>query len=188
MERFRNRWATTGSESIAKKPTRKRILFIGEAVSVSHVARPVVLAKWAKSAGYDVVFACGKAYSRVARTEGLNPEEIVTISPELFYKRLSRGQFFYTEAELKAYVEAERELIARIKPDLVVGDFRLTLAISTRLAGIPHLNLMNAHWSPGRERRLPPPQSGIWGYMPSVVRNALFRLIEPIAFKQFGKP
>ncbi|MFH1022789.1 MAG: nucleotide disphospho-sugar-binding domain-containing protein, partial [Planctomycetota bacterium] len=47
---------------------------------------------------------------------------------------------------------------------------------------------MNAHWSPGRERRLPPPQSGIWGYMPSVVRNALFRLIEPIAFKQFGKP
>ncbi|MFH1023179.1 MAG: glycosyl transferase family 1, partial [Planctomycetota bacterium] len=152
MERFRNRWATgsASSESIAKKPARKRILFVGEAVSVSHVARPVVLAKWAKSAGYDVIFACGKAYSRVARTEGLNPEEIVTISPELFYKRLSRGQFFYTEAELNQYIEAERALIARIKPDLVVGDFRLTLAISTRLAGIPYLNLMNAHWSPGR--------------------------------------
>ncbi|MFH1024758.1 MAG: nucleotide disphospho-sugar-binding domain-containing protein [Planctomycetota bacterium] len=187
MGKFRNRLLDI-PVSIGESPSRKRILFIGEAVSMSHVARPVVLAKWAKEAGYAVVFACGKSYCHVAMAEGFQPEDITTIPSELFYKRLFRGQFFYTKAELETYVEAERSLISRIKPDLVVGDFRLTLELSTHLTGIPYLNLMNAHWSPGRKRRLPPPRGGIFGLMPPMVRNTLFRMIEPIAFKQFGKP
>jgi hypothetical protein len=32
----------------------KRILFVGEAVSLAHVARPAVLARWAKEAGHEV--------------------------------------------------------------------------------------------------------------------------------------
>ena len=40
------------------------------------------------------------------------------------------------------------ELIRRIEPDVVVGDFRLSLAVSAPMAGVPYIALANAYWSP----------------------------------------
>jgi len=114
----------------------RRILFVGEAVSLAHVARPAVLARWAREAGHEVFFACGSRYAGVARSEGLEPIELPTVGAALFYRRLSQGRFFYRFEELREYVRAELELIGRLKPDLVVGDFRLTLPISAKLAGV----------------------------------------------------
>jgi UDP:flavonoid glycosyltransferase YjiC (YdhE family) len=165
-----------------------RILFVGESVSLAHVGRPVVLARWARDAGYDVHFACGNAFADVAAEEGFSQHRLETIDPRTFYVRLGAGKFFYTTDELDAYVPAELKLIEEVKPDLVVGDFRLTLDISTRLSGVPLLSLNNAHWSPAAACRFPPPNAGIFKILPSGLRDSLFSMLRPIAFKTFARP
>jgi UDP:flavonoid glycosyltransferase YjiC (YdhE family) len=176
--------ATAGERRAMRAP---RILFIGEAVSLAHVGRPAVLANLAKQAGYEVHFACGEAIASVARREGLDPIPLETIDPARFYGRLAKGKFFYTSDELEGYVRAEIALIDKIKPDLVVGDFRLTLDISTTVTGVPLVSLCNAHWLPTGQCQFNPPNTGLLGLLPKWLRNGLFSLVRPIAFRTFAR-
>ncbi|MCK6475039.1 MAG: hypothetical protein L6R28_25235 [Planctomycetes bacterium] len=171
-----------------KSPRAPKILFVGEAVSLAHVGRPAILARWAREAGYEVAFACGEAYAHVARGEGLEPIALETIAPQTFYARLNAGQFFYTQDELERYVEAERALIRRERPDLVVGDFRLTLAVSARLEGVRLLSLQQAHWSPASGAKFPAPSAGPLGRLPRTLRGALFTGLRPVAYRVFAAP
>lgn len=164
-----------------------RILFVGEDVSLAHVGRPAILARWAREAGCEVHLACGGQYAGLAQDEGLEPIPLATVSQELFYSRLRAGAFFYTREELESYVAAERALLRRLKPDLVVGDFRLTLSISCRLEGVPLLMLNHAHWSPAAACPFPPPQAHIFRYLPAAAGAALFQILRPVAFRVFAK-
>ena len=53
-----------------------------------------------------------------------------------------------TSSSLDRYVEEDLRLIDSFRPDVVVGDFRVSLAISARKARIPYVNVTNAYWSP----------------------------------------
>lgn len=165
-----------------------RILFVGEAVSLAHVGRPAILARWALETGYEVKIACGDALAQVVRGEGLEPISLETIAPKTFYARLDTGRFFYTQEELEKYVTAERTLIRREHPDLIVGDFRLTLAISACLEGVPLLSLQQAHWSPVSLARFPAPTGGPLGLLPPTFRQQVFEAIRPIAYRNFAAP
>jgi UDP:flavonoid glycosyltransferase YjiC (YdhE family) len=164
----------------------KRLLFFGEAVSAAHVARPAVLARWAQAAGYEVHFACGERFAFIPRTEGLPTIPLPTIAPSVFFRRLAYGRFMYKAAELLEYVRAELELLKRLKPDLVVGDFRHSLPISAALAGIPSLLLLNAYLSPAHDIRLAPPTAGLGRLLPRALLQALVSMVEPLVFRNFG--
>ena len=49
---------TTAPNVTDTPPRRRRILFVGEAVTLAHVARPFALARSLDAARYDVQFAC----------------------------------------------------------------------------------------------------------------------------------
>lgn len=167
---------------------RPRVLFVAEAVSLAHVGRPALLARWASAAGYDVHFACGPTYTDLVRGEGLSPVPLATIAPRTFYDRLARGEFFYTAAELTEYVRAELDLLRGTRPDLVVGDFRLSMSISAALLGVPLVTLSNAYWSPAAASRFPPPRAGWFRLLPRPVRKLAFACVRPLAFRCFGRP
>ncbi|RXL56259.1 hypothetical protein EO238_33760, partial [Citrobacter sp. AAK_AS5] len=44
---------------------RKRILFVGEAVTLAHVVRPAVLARALDPSRYEVVLACDERYLKL---------------------------------------------------------------------------------------------------------------------------
>lgn len=173
--------------ALGNRSRRPRILFVGEAVSLAHVGRPAVLARWARAAGYDVRFACGAAFAGMVRQEGFTPRPLPTIPPEAFYGRLRQGQFFYTADELGAYVRAEVDLLKEMQPDLVVGDFRLSLAVSTAMTRTPLVSLCNAYWSPTFPFRFLPPRAGLFRYLPSALGAAFFAAVRPLAFRWFGR-
>ncbi|MBA4389199.1 MAG: hypothetical protein C0404_14595 [Verrucomicrobia bacterium] len=180
MTAARNTETTTAGNS--------SILFVAEGVSLAHVARPALLARWAAEAGHEVSFACSSRFAWVARCEGLTPIEIETIGDADFYSRLSHGKFFYTVEDIRRYISAEVELMSRLDPDLVVGDFRLTLPVSAWYAGVECLSLANAYWSPVAERRLSPPEAGFFGLLPSGIRETLFSALKPLAYRMFAAP
>ena len=49
-------------------------------------------------------------------------------------------------------------MIREVEPDVVVGDFRLSLSVSARVAGVPYLAITNAYWSPYARQRFPLPE------------------------------
>jgi UDP:flavonoid glycosyltransferase YjiC (YdhE family) len=83
---------------------------------------------------------------------------IATIPSEQFLTALAKGVPIYDIETLACYVEEDRALIAKIAPDAVIGDFRLSLDVSTRLTKTPYLNVTNAYWSPHAAVRYPVPE------------------------------
>lgn len=127
---------------------RKRVLFVAENITMAQVVRLVTLAKGLPQSRYDVHFACSDFDPLVFGGTELQKWPLFTIEREAGFKALAKGERLYDEKTLERYVADELDVIARAKPDLIVGDFRLSLAVSAPLAGVHCASLINAHWSP----------------------------------------
>lgn len=129
----------------------KSILFIGEAVSLAHVARPLVLAQSLDPRQYDIHFACDPCYkSFVSSLPHIKYWPIRSIQGKIFVKAADRGNFVLQKKDIEFYVRQEQELFENIRPCLIVGDLRHTLSISAELSHITYAALANAYWSPYR--------------------------------------
>jgi UDP:flavonoid glycosyltransferase YjiC (YdhE family) len=71
---------------------------------------------------------------------------IYSLSSEEVDARIARGGRIYDRATLARYVEDERRLFDRVKPDVVVSDLRWSTCISAPLAKIPLATLIDAYW------------------------------------------
>ena len=127
---------------------RKTILFVAEAVTLAHVGRPLALAGALDARRYDVHFACAPGHQAMLAGGALTYWPITSIPGAQFLAALAAGRPVYDEATLRRYVEDDRRLLAEVRPDLVVGDFRLSLSVSARLARVPYVTVSNAYWSP----------------------------------------
>lgn len=168
---------------------RKRILFVAEAVTLAHVARPLALAQSLDSTHYDVHFACANRFDFAFETTRFRRWEVHSISSEQFLQLLATGSRLYDFKTLNDYVSEDLCLIPEIRPDLIVGDFRLSLAVSAAIAKVPYAALANAYWSPYAavpHFPLPDvPASRLLGYRLS---SSLFHLCQPLIFAYHARP
>src|SRR3569623_554960 len=125
-----------------------RVLFVSEAVTLAHLARPLALAKALDRSRYDVALACDPRYNELLETSHLKLLPIQSISSQQFLRSLARGSRLYSTSVLESYIQVDQEAIVNFQPDLVIVDFRLSLAISTALTQKTYLNITNAYWSP----------------------------------------
>jgi UDP:flavonoid glycosyltransferase YjiC (YdhE family) len=108
---------------------------------------------------------------------------VPTISSEKFLKRLAGGRPVYTLDELKLSVWHDLKLLEELSPDLVVGDFRLSLGISAQLAGIPYASLTNAHWSPYSTLSFPLPEHFLIKIFGVRISRFFLRMFLPVILK-----
>ncbi len=80
-----------------------------------------------------------------SRDQGL---PISCVPSQVFQKRASQGKPLYTLEELQSYLRDDLRMISTVSPDVVVGDFRLSLSTAGELLGVPTIALGNVHWSP----------------------------------------
>ncbi|HMV72715.1 MAG TPA: glycosyl transferase family 1, partial [Pseudomonadales bacterium] len=137
---------------------KKRVLFVAEAVTLAHVARPMVLARALDPQRHTVEFAWDPRYARLFPEPDFPLHQITTIPGEQFEAALASGSPLYDVPTLRRYVEQDLQLLERLRPDVVVGDFRLSLAVSAAVAKVPYLNLSNVYWSPYTRQRFPMPE------------------------------
>lgn len=162
--------------------TRPRILFVSEAVSLAHVARPAVLASALDEKRFDIHFASSGEFNFCHAELNWTRHRLKTISPALFLQRLASGQPVYSVDDWQAYVKDDLALLQALKPDVVVSDFRLSMGISARLAGIPLLALCNAHWSPYQSRkRMQAPDLPVSGLLSHKLIDPIFNFAWPLA-------
>ncbi len=145
---------------------RLRVLFVGEAVTLTHVVRPFVMAQSLDPNRYEVHFACDPRHNKLLGPMPFPHHPIRSIPSEQFLHTMARGKlfFFYNARTLGEYVEEDRKLLAEVEPDLVVGDLRFSLSVSARLVGIPFVGIANAYWSPYARRRFPLPDV-LWSHV-----------------------
>jgi UDP:flavonoid glycosyltransferase YjiC (YdhE family) len=152
-------------------------LLFAEAVTLAHVARPLWFA-----GGLDRR-RCRVAIAAYLAADGVEQMELDSIEPAAFLAALAAGRPLYDAATLRRYVENDLAVIAANRPDLVVGDFRLSLSISARLAGVPYASIASAYWSPHyAPPRWPVPTLPITRALPIALARALFGAVRPLAF------
>ena len=127
--------------------SRPRILFFSEAVTLAHVARPAALAS-AVAGEYDTIVARAPWAGRFITDPKISQRDLVSVPSRQFLACLRAGRAVYDEPTLRAYVDDDLALIDRERPDLIVGDFRLSLSVSARLRRTPYVAITNAYWSP----------------------------------------
>lgn len=168
---------------------RKRILFISEAVTLAHVVRPIVLAKTLDPVHYKITFACDLRYNKIIGKLPFAYKPIKSITSEHFLACSVKGQTGYDTATLRAYVKDDLQVIREVDPDIIVGDFRLSLAVSARLAGKPYMGICNAYWSPyAKQRFFPVPEHPCTKIFGVQFTQHIFNLARPLIFAALALP
>lgn len=127
---------------------KKRILFVGNGVTLAHIGRPLVLANAADTTRYQIHFACDTRYRRWLGKFDSSWKKIHTQSSDDFIAALARGDPPYSCDSLCKDTEEDLDLLDDIRPDLVIADFRLSMRIATTLRQVPYVTITNTHWSP----------------------------------------
>jgi UDP:flavonoid glycosyltransferase YjiC (YdhE family) len=170
-------------------PARPRILFIAENVTMAQVVRLLALARRLPSERYEVHFACSDATPWLLSGIGFRHWPLFTIDGPRALAALAKGERLYDAATLERYVADELALFDAVQPDLIVSDFRLSLAVSSRLAGLPCASLINAYWSPFAVReRFPLPDHPIVSLVGVERAERYFPQALPRVFAHFAAP
>lgn len=167
----------------------RRVLIFAEAVTLAHVARPLCFARGLDPHGYRVtVTSSGRTAAHITAA-GYEHAVLESIEPQEFLDALAKGRPLFDAATLVRYVENDLALIDRYRPDLVVGDFRLSLSVSARLARLPYLTIGSAYWSPFyAPPQWPVPALPLTRLLPLGLAHALFSAARPIAFAAHCRP
>ena len=161
---------------------KPKILFVAEAVTLAHVARPAVLANGLDHDVYEVIFATDPRYNELFPELSDYRRDIWSIPSEDFLNALAKGSPLYSKRILERYVEDDLKLIDEIQPDLIVGDFRLSLSISARLRQIPYATISNVYWSVYSSNNYTVPQLPMTRFLGVRLSQFFFDLSRPLAF------
>jgi UDP:flavonoid glycosyltransferase YjiC (YdhE family) len=160
--------------------TRKRILFLAEGATMSHFVRPLALAQALDSNLYEIHFYAPSLYSRYLENSPFITGQLASMPGEQFLDNLAKGRPLFPAATIRDYVTQDRELIRSIRPDLVIGDMRLSLPISARKEGALYAVIFNAYWSPFAKCRSVVPSLPITRILPPRYFGQMYRAAEPL--------
>lgn len=166
----------------------RRVLFFGEAVTLAHVSRPVALARALDPERYQAIVACDPRFRRLCGEDGLPFRAIRSVSSERFLHSLATGSPVYDMDTLREYVGEDLDVIRSVAPDAIVGDFRLSLSISARLANVPYMAITNACWSPYANRDIPLGDHPATKFIGAATAQSLFKIVRPLALAYHSMP
>ena len=147
---------------------------------MAHFVRPLALAESLDAARYDVHFYAPRRYSRYLHNKTFATGELASMPGERFLENLSKGRPLFPAGTIRDYVGQDRKLIRELRPDLVIGDMRLSLPISARLEGSLYAIIFNAYWSPFAKPRTVVPSMPLTRFLPPRWFGAVYRATEPL--------
>jgi UDP:flavonoid glycosyltransferase YjiC (YdhE family) len=120
-----------------------RALMLPSGVVRAHLGRLLLVGRALREQGVDVVFGFPGDDPLIAG-EGF---QVVPV-PEVTMTGGDQNLFAaYTAGFAAECVAAERAVVDRVRPDVVVSDLRPTAAITTRLTGVQHVVVVNAYFT-----------------------------------------
>lgn len=178
-----------GSDHSESGPApRPRVLFFAEAVTLAHIARPLALAGQLRHDAFEVFFACDVRCRSILGELDCAYVPMESLSAEQFRRRLAGGAPVYDTKTLYRYVQRDLQILEEVAPDVVVGDFRLSLSVSASLAAVPWVSIGNAYWSPYADPLFPVPELPLTRLLGRFASQVAFDLVRPLAFAYHARP
>ena len=155
---------------------------------MTHFARPAALAESLDPAEWDVHFRTPRRLHGLLNRSFDSLGDLWTQDPAAFLSALARGAVLYSEETLRRYVEEDLRIIREVEPDLIVGDYRLSLCVSAPLSRVPFASIFNAHWSPYRRQPAIVPSMPMTRWIPAAALNPAFALLRPAFYALHARP
>jgi UDP:flavonoid glycosyltransferase YjiC (YdhE family) len=159
---------------------KKKIIFFAHAVTMAHFTRPL---KWIECLDpdlYQIYLASNPLFEKFLTIPGVKFIPMKCIESKEFLKRVEQCTTIYDATTFEEHIQEDLKIIEQISPDLVIGDYRLSLSVSSRLLKVKYINISNAYWSPDTVLKFPLPESPFI----RAVGEPLARLI-PLFFIRF---
>jgi UDP:flavonoid glycosyltransferase YjiC (YdhE family) len=167
---------------------RKKILFMAEGITMAHFVRPAALAESLDAGEWDVYFWAPKRYHRLLRQTFSRLGDLRTIDPKVFLEAQAYGSRMYSHEAIRNYVHDDQAIFREVRPDLVIGDLRLSLCISAPLCKVPFASITNAHWSPFYNQPAIFPEMPITQWVSPQLMNLLFVMLRAPLLAWQAKP
>lgn len=168
---------------------KHRVLFVAENITLAQVVRLAVLARTLDRQRYEVHFASSHFDPLVFDGLAVERHTLDTLPKSQVERCLARGKRIYEKKTLLGYVRDDLDLIQRVRPHLIIGDFRLSLCISAPLSQVPHAALINAYFSPyRRDKHIPVPDHPIVELLGEDLTERYFPKAIPKVFAHFAEP
>jgi UDP:flavonoid glycosyltransferase YjiC (YdhE family) len=117
-----------------------RILAIPSAVGLAHLTRLALIARELAPVGAEVAFAYRDSQNGILKQLGFS---VLPVADAVVTDFTSNVYAAYTPPLIEQCIQDELAVIDAFRPDLVLGDFRLTASISTRVAQVPFVSVVD---------------------------------------------
>ncbi len=134
-----------------KDMLKKKIIFTPASNIISHTGRCVSLARELKKRGHEIILAGSPRYlqnPQIVGEDEFGYYELKDFLSEEAMESLRTMKKTYTRKTILEYINSELVMLRKLRPHMVITDFRLTMSISARLQNIPLIALLNARWVP----------------------------------------
>ncbi len=128
---------------------QKTIIIFSEVLTLAHFMRPLTLAlELQKNSNYKIIFAVSDIPHGLEHLiSNLNVVYLKkSITTEQFLQAVSNGTHPFTVEILEEKIKEDLELIKKCNPDLLIGDMRLSLHVSSQILKKCYINLSNSQW------------------------------------------
>jgi UDP:flavonoid glycosyltransferase YjiC (YdhE family) len=112
--------------------------------TLSHISRPLSVAQELRKRGHKIIFAGESLKIKFIQQEGFEVMPLYEPDPEMLYGNIRKGKLrFVTNREIERMIEADLNLYKKVKPDIVLTDGRFPAPMSTHIAGLKHVAIVN---------------------------------------------
>jgi MGT family glycosyltransferase len=129
------------SSSQSPSPLKStRILAIPSAVGLAHLTRLALIARELAPVGAEVAFAYRDPQNEILKRLDF---PVLPVADAVVTDFTANVYAAYEPPLIERCIQDELAAIDAFRPDLVLGDFRLTAAVSTRVAGVPFVSVVD---------------------------------------------
>lgn len=167
---------------------KKKIVFICNSVSLAHPVRVTLLANMLDPEKYEVVIYRSKDYDNILPATKIPVYPAHSIPTDIFTDRLLNVQPIFDTETIRCYAEEDLRIIDHEKPDLIIGDFRLTLQVTARQRHVPYMNLTGAVWDPLFHIFFESPPVNQAKFLPNWLKGLFMNYAPRLAFSGMNRP
>ncbi len=108
-----------------------------------------MIAEELRARGANIAFAMRGDKSEIVKAAGFPVQDIVDVPLKDILRRHKEGNAkLCSDSQASACVQADLQILKDEKPDMVLSDFRLSMAAAARIRKIPHVAVLNSTWTP----------------------------------------
>lgn len=173
------------------RPTRRKVALFADGGFLAHATRVLEVGRALHRLGYEVVFCSTGPYTRLMREAGFAVHPVYTEDREVtlgLARRAGMVNLAWWRDCAEKSVESDMAAMRELKPDVVVGDMRLSLSTSAAALKVPCVGLTNGAWTSRFAERIHVPEGHITERIfGNTIADALFPHLKKLIVRHWAR-